>query len=157
MEDYDNALHRELKNRRGLSPEEVRAHKERVDDLKKVEAFIQTIRAQDKELPEYLRAGQKQRDLLEMKFKDARKPYHLQAASGKEPPVTTALSGDELSKSREATQDVKIMSNGFDMKEIIPKSVDLSDQSLTKMLRTSQGFFRPEKDEIEALLLSHRT
>jgi hypothetical protein len=34
------------------------------------------------------------------------------------------------------------MSNGFDMREMIPKSVDLTDKSATKMLlRTTQGFF----------------
>ena len=45
-----------------------------MEDLKSVEAFIQTIKAQDKKLPEYLRTGQKQRDQLENKFKDSRKP-----------------------------------------------------------------------------------
>jgi len=35
------------------------------------------------------------------------------------------------------------------MREMIPKSVDLTDKSATKMLRTSQGFFRPENDSIE--------
>ena len=73
IQSYDSALHQELKNRRGLSPEGVKAQKERVEDLKSVEAFIQSIKAQDKKLPEYLRTGQKQRDHLENKFKDNRK------------------------------------------------------------------------------------
>ena len=149
IQNYDSALHQELANRRGLSPEEVKAHKERVEDLKRVEAFIQTIKAQDKKLPEYLRAGQKQRDQLENKFKDTRKPFHQRGPSGYNAPGSDAFLRDDLNLSRDATGDVKIMSNGFDMKEIIPKSVDLTDQSMTKMLRTSQGFFRPDKEDME--------
>ena len=115
-----------------------------MEDLKSVEAFIQTIKAQDKKLPEYLRTGQKQRDQLENKFKDSRKPQHKGAPSSFPEPIDHIFR-----KQDDDTQDVKIMSNGFDMREMIPKSVDLTDKSVTKMLRTSQGFFRPDNDSIE--------
>ena len=37
------------------------------------------------------------------------------------------------------------------MKKIIPNSVDLTDHSVTKMLRTSQGFFRPDANNMDEL------
>lgn len=55
MREYDTKLFEEFRSTKGLSPDNIKAREQRMDALKSVNNFIDTIKEQDRNLPEYLR------------------------------------------------------------------------------------------------------
>ena len=62
IQNYDAQVSSELRQMRGLSPEENAQRIERAKALQQIDTMIQTIKSQDKKLPEYLRQSMKQRE-----------------------------------------------------------------------------------------------